>query len=258
MTRRVLPVAVLAVLASAALAQAASAPTITIGLHPRVLPYTRTVHIRGTVSTHSKRRVVLDVSHWPFHRGLGKAASATTDSQGNYDFHGAPALADRLRVRTKDGSARSKRVTVYVVPLFTHTTCSFETPTGERIACSDSGQAHGKLKLHFGYHLSYPGDAYAKESAKRVYFYYGQRNGSSEHPDAVAFRKTVKQHGIGHHRTAVHVTLTVHAPSSGAWAGYVVGCTRWSFDADGFGLPRHHGCGDPTVSYSQATAKTFG
>lgn len=257
MTRRAGFLAAPLALACAALAQAASSPSVTIELNPRAVGAGQKVNITGRVTPHTKRRLVLEVSEFPFQGGFTRAASTTTTAHGFYSFKGSPGgHANRLRVRTKDGSARSRVVTVYVVRRSSDFSCTLEASDGATSPCQDSS-LHGKLKLHFSFHLRYPASVYGRESSKPVHIYWGQRNGSNEHPDGVDLRKTVAQHPIGHHRTAVRATFTVHIPS-GPWSGEAAGCTRWSYKSDGFGLPHHHGCGAQHVSYGTATSYKFG
>jgi polyisoprenoid-binding protein YceI len=253
--RRAASLAALATLASAAFAQAADGPTISIKLKQPVVALGQKERVSGRLATHDSRDLVLQVSRFPFQDGFHKDATGTSDKQGYYSAHVFPRLAERLRVRTKDGSAHSKTVTVYVLPRISHPTCSFKKSDGEVVGCH-TNKAHGKLTLRVSFRSKYPGAVYDEESAKPVYVYYGQRAGD-EHPTRLKLHGTVAQKAIGKHRVVMRATLHINAPQYGPWSYYYSLCTKSTEKSDGLGIPGHHGCGEDTVTYKQATSYKF-
>jgi hypothetical protein len=254
--RRAALLAALAALASATFAQAAGGPAISIKLEQPAVRLGVRARVYGRLSTHDSRRLVLQVSRFPFPHGLRDDASGQSDERGYYAARVVPRLAERLRVRTEHGSAHSKTVTVYVLPSTSHQVCSFKKSDGEVLGCH-SKHAHGKLTLRVGYRARYPGAAYDEEAAKPVYVYYGQRGGDNGHPTQLKRRGTVSQKALGKHRVEVRATIHVNAPQHGPWSYYYRLCTRSTEQSDGLGLPGHYGCGDQQVTYRQASSYRF-
>ena len=256
MIRRAVVLSATLALLSATFAQAAGGPAITIKLQQPVVALGQKARVTGRLATHDSRKLVLQVSRFPFQDGLHKDATGQSDKQGYYAAHVFPKLAERLRVRTEHGSAHSKTVTVYVLPSVSHPVCSFKKSDGEVVGCH-SKKAHGKLTLRVGYRARYPGAAYDKESAKPVYVYYGQRGGDNGHPTHLKRHGTVSQKAIGKHRVEVRATIHLNAPQHGPWSYYYRLCTRSTEKSDGLGLPGHYGCGDQQVTYRQASSYKF-
>ena len=80
-----------------------------------------------------------------------------------------------MRYRVVSGSLTGRVAPVYVEPAVTHRRCNL---------CGASSTA-GKKTLRLSFQLRFPEDAYPTESAKRVFFYYGQRNRSDRPPAAL-------------------------------------------------------------------------
>jgi hypothetical protein len=257
--RRAVPlaaVAAIAATASVAVAEAAAA-TLTAKVSPKPVLLNHEVSVKGQLSTHqSGVGVVLETSRFPFSSGFSQIRSTTTGPNGDYLFFFKPTLATRVRVhRANDPSTQSGTPTAYVIADYTKVTCSVRTKSGKTRSCKNPG--HGDMTIHLGYHLTFPASAYAAESAKKVYVYYGQRNGSATAPGTVQLRKTVNQKPLGNNKTEVKVSYFVHAPTT-AWSYHLATCIKFTEAADGVGLPGHHGCGDQTVSNKQASLTSFG
>jgi len=255
--RRVVPLAVVAAIAAAAtVGEAAAAGTLTAKVSPKPVLLNHEVSVKGQLSTHqSGVGVVLETSRFPFSSGFSQTRTTTTGSSGDYQFFFKPTLATRVRVHVAgDPSTHSGTPTAYVIANYTSFKCSVTTKSGQTRKCSNPG--HGDLTFHLSYHLTFPGSAYAKESAKQVYVYYGQRSGTKP-PGTLQLRKTVNQKALGGNKTEVKASYFVHAPAT-AWTYHLATCIKFTEAADGVGLPGHHGCGDQTVTHKQASLTSFG
>ena len=254
--RRAVPLVAVAVMAATA-SVAEAATTLTAKVSPKPVLLNHEVSVKGQLSTHqSGVGLVLETSRFPFSSPFGQTRTTTTGPNGDYLFGFKPTLATRVRVRlASDPSVHSGTPTSYVIANYTSVKCSVTTKSGKTNKCTNPG--HGDLTIHLSYHLTWPQSAYAKESAKQVYVYYGQHNGSANPPGSLQLRKTVKQTALGNNKTEVKVSYFVHAPTT-AWSYHLATCVKFTEATDGVGLPGHHGCGDQTVTNKQASLTSFG
>jgi hypothetical protein len=222
-------------------ASAAAAPAATIRVAPRVVEFQHPVAIRGRAGSRSGQVISLEANRFPFDAGYTRIAWQRTGRDGGFRLHARPGHAVRYRVVA--GSAASRVVPIFVEPAVSHRRCNL---------CGASSRA-GARTLRLSFRLQYPDDAFATEFRKRVYFYYGQRNGSSKPPATLHLAETVGQRSIGGNRTAVTIRHGVRLPHRYRFA--VVACLRTSMGTDGIGLPGapgSHGCGDSLISYRQS------
>lgn len=208
---------------------------------PRVTEFQRPVAIRGRMGKAKGRVVSLEAERFPFQDGFEQVARQRTHRHGAFSFHARPGHAVRYRITS--GSATGRVAPVYVEPAVSDRRCNI---------CGASSSS-GTRTLHLSFQLRFPEDAYAAESAKRVYFYYGQRNGSDRPPAALHLDETVGQRRMGGQATAVTITHRVRLPHRYRFA--IAACLRTTMTADGIGLPGppgSHGCGDARITYRQS------
>jgi hypothetical protein len=222
-------------------AYAGAAPTVTIRVTPRVSQFHRLVAIRGRAGHRSGQVISLEANRFPFDAGFEPVARQRTGRRGAYEFHAHPGHAVRYRVVS--GSAASQVSTVFVEPAVSQRRCNL---------CGASSRAGSRI-LRLSFRLGFPEDALATESSKRVYFYYGQRNGSSKPPATLHLAETVWQRRIGGDRTSVAIRHRVRLPHRYRFA--IAACLRTTMSTDGIGLPGppgSHGCGDARITYRQS------
>ena len=227
-------------------APAAAMPALSAHISPHVVTYTHPARIHGAISTrHPGVRVALWANAFPFGSGFGRVATRTSGHHGAYSFARQPSTATRYRVaRSGQPSAHSPTRTAYVEPQLLSVRCNL---------CDRRRRLPGRHKLRLSYSLRYPRAVYGVEAAKRVFFYYGQRNGSRRHPRRLQLVDTVRQRRRPPSQTRVVITHTVRFPAVFAWR--FAACTRTSERSDGFGVPGapgSRGCGNSHISYRQS------
>ena len=99
--------------------------------------------------------------------------------------------------------------------------------------------------------MQWPVLAYAQESAKSVYWYYGQRNGSTRAPRSLGLKRVNHQQPLASQTARWRFTRYIRVPS-GAWTFRAVACTRDTYSTDGFGLPGRHHCGASSITLRQS------
>lgn len=212
---------------------------------PHVVEYGRSVAIRGHAGNRRGVAVALERDAFPFDSGFRQISRKHTGAHGAYAFHRSPTQAVRYRVSLPQSSAAASRtVRVFVEPRVARRRCNL---------CGASSRRTGNRTLRISFQLVYPASAFAREEAKPVFFYYGQRNRSSRPPKRLHLARTVRQHRLAHHRTRVAVAHRVHLPHDYRFA--VAVCTRTSMRHDGLGLPGapgSHGCGDHRITYRES------
>lgn len=212
---------------------------------PHVIEYKRSVAIAGHAGNRGAAAVALERNPFPFQNGFTQVARHRTGAHGAYAFHQTPTQAVRYRVAlAHDPSPASRTVRVFVEPRVARRSCNL---------CGASSSRTGDRTLRISFQLIYPAGAFATEVSKRVFFYYGQRNGSSKPPKRLDLVESVRQRRLAHHRTRIVVAHQVHLPHVYRFA--VAACTRTSMRADGLGLPGRpggHGCGDPKITYRES------
>ena len=219
---------------------AEAAPTLSIEAGHRLIPYTGSVTISGRLS--SGRRgvtVSLRADRFPFD-GFKRRATTTTDEDGRYRFRVRPKLGTRYQAAAGTTPVtRSATKTVYVAAVAEDFSCS---PCGW-----NSAPTSGSVTYHERFTVRYPPSV--DLAAERVYFYWGQRNGSQTKPPAkVEFVKRVKPERVRPGEMKVKITYKFTAP--GRPYNYVSRtCGRDHFARDGLGLPGHRHCGDKTIRY---------
>lgn len=221
----------------------ASGGAVTVGAKPRVIEYQRSVTVRGHAGHRRGAVVALEANRFPFEDGFVRVARQRTERHGAYAFHRKPGHAVRYRVVRGD-AGQSRAATVYVEPRITRRRCNL---------CGASSSGRGARTVRISFRILYPSDAYPTEAPKRVFFYYGQRDGSSRPPDHLQLAETVRQRRLTHHRTRVRIAHRVHLPNAYRFA--VAACTRTSMRVDGIGLPGSpgsHGCGQPRITYRES------
>ena len=240
--RRTIGFLTLLALASAWIpAGATAAPTLRMRVIPRVTEFQRPVAIRGRVGKAKGRVVSLEADRFPFQKGFQQVARQRTHRHGAFSFHARPGHAVRYRVVS--GSLTGRVAPVYVEPAVTHRRCNL---------CGASSTA-GKKTLRLSFQLRFPEDAYPTESAKRVFFYYGQRNRSDRPPAALRLAETVGQRRMSGQTTSVTIGHRVRLPHRYRFA--IAACLRTTMATDGIGLPGapgSHGCGDARITYRQS------
>ena len=215
-----------------------------IEANPHVAQYKDPVEIHGHLGHRRGVVVSLERERFPFDSGFATVARQRTRRRGGYDFHQIPRRATRYRVLAGGGSRRTGAVTAYVEPRFTRMRCNL---------CGASSDKSGRRTLRISLQLVYPKDSAALEGRKRVFLYYGQRNGSSKPPTQLRLAETTGQSRLAHHRTRVTIAHRVNLPKAYRFA--VAVCTRTSMRTDGIGLPGapgSHGCGGARISYRQS------
>jgi hypothetical protein len=226
---------------------ALGAPTrpVAARARPHVVSYREPVTISGHATRSRGVPVSLEVDRFPFASGPAEVSRQRTGRRGAYSFHQRPSHAARYRVALAHHPSEASRVVrVYVEPRVSRLRCNL---------CGASSHHRREHTLRFAFRLVYPADTFGTESAKPVYFYYGQRTGSAEPPKRLRLAEIVEQRELPHHRTGVVITHRVRLSRLYRFA--LVACTRTSERVDGLGLPGapgSHGCGDHTISYRQS------
>lgn len=240
--RRTIAFLTFVALASAGIAAAATAsPTVRIRATPRITEFRHPVAIRGRVGKAKGKVVSLEANRFPFQDGFERVARQRSHRHGAYSFRQRPGHAVRYRVVS--GSVTSRVAPAFVEPAVSHRHCNL---------CGASSTA-GTRTLRVSFRLRFPEDAYANESRKRVYFYYGQRNGSARPPVALHLAETVGQRRIAGQTTAVTIRHRVRLRHNYRFA--IAACLRTTMATDGIGLPGapgSHGCGDARITYRQS------
>ena len=227
-------------------APAGAMPALSAHVTPHVVTYTHPARIKGTLRTHQRGvRVALLADAFPFGSGFKRVATRFSHQHGAYSFARQPSTATRFRVaRSGQPSAHSPTRTAFVGPQPLNVRCNL---------CDRRRRLPGRHRLRISYELRYPRAVYGVEAAKRVFFYYGQRNGSRHHPHRLRLVETVNQHRRPPSQTRVVIAHAVRFPAVFSWQ--FAACTQTSERSDGFGLPGtpgSHGCGDRHISYRQS------
>jgi hypothetical protein len=258
--RRMIGLAAAVLFASVLVAPGASASGTSISLRvkPRIVDFTKATKLSGSLSTGRRGvPVVLEAKRFPFTGGFHQVASTTTAKQGRFTFKRKQSAATRYFVALKRRpSVRSKTRTAYADSHWSNFKCWF-SPAGAPNVKYPCGHdtvppGGGNYFLHVTFDRQYPAAAYSTESAKPVYVYYGQRNGSTNHPGTLQLKKQVSQQPAGSNATKVAYSVAVTFPNS-AWSFYTTSCNKDTESVDGLGLPGHHYCGDSSITYRQAT-----
>jgi hypothetical protein len=227
---------------AAASAAGQSAPRLTIDARPRVVAGGSPTTIAGRL--HGGRRgsrVVLEARGFPFATGFAPVKGSRLGARGRYAFSRRPKRAARYRVVLRGRpSVRTRVASVFAEPRVLRRRCNL---------CGVATARPGHHTLRYRFELRYPAAAFHAEAGKRVYFYYGQRNGSGEPPRRLRLVRTVAQTPTGGDRTRVTVRHRVDLPR--IYRFRFAACTRTTEAADGVGLPGgpgSHGCGAGHIS----------
>jgi hypothetical protein len=238
-----------AIAAVALSSPALAATTLSIHRHPKVVEYTFVGRVFGTLSTGKRgRKLLLQRSVWPFKSGFRTVTSTRTRRRGRYRFAVSPGVATRYRVVLASNPAvHSRAATVYVKSFLVSSRCIVG---GHR--CSSSLRlSPGRHRLTVAERMQWPSLVYPRESAKSVYWYYGQRNGSTRPPRLLRLKAVNQQRLLPSRMARWRFTRSIRVPR-GSWTFRVVSCTRDTYSLDGFGLPRHHHCGDSSITLRQS------
>jgi hypothetical protein len=228
----------------------AAASSLSIHRHPKVVEYTFLGSVSGRLSTGARgRKLLLQRSVWPFTSQFRTVASKRTRGQGKYRFRVGPQIATRYRVvLASNQTVRSRRLTVYVKPFVLASRCTI----GGRSCSRSLTLSRGRHRLAIAERMQWPALAYAHESAKSVYWYYGQRNGSERLPRSLSLKRVNHQQPLSTPQTARWRFARYVRVPSGAWTFRVVSCTRDTYHVDGFGLPGRHHCGASKITLRQS------
>ena len=217
--------------ATVAAVAAGRAPTLSASSHTAGLPavaYGESIRLSGHESHARRTTVLLQADPFPF--GAGFRTVAREPAHGDYAFTVTPRRAIQYRVVVKGpGAATSRTLTVYVHARVVRASCNL---------CTNSNSS--------GAHRLVIKAALTPGGVGPVYFYYGQVNGSSRAPKNLALVKVVPPH-VTSRDVSFTVAYEVHFPSGPSRFRYTY-CRRDNEAADGYGLPGHHHCGDPTVN----------
>jgi hypothetical protein len=240
-----------AILAAAVLgggaALGSSPPTLNVRARPHVVEGGRMTTISGRLRGGGVggARVVLEVRAFPFATGFVPILTSRTHRYGRFTFTRRPARAARYRVVVRHRPAvRSRGVQVFAEPRIVKRRCNL---------CGVATARPGRHTLRYRFDLHYPAAAYRTESPKRVFFYFGQRNGSGAPPRRLRLVKTVRQAPIRGNATRVRIRHRVHLPR--VYGFRLAACTRTSEARDGVGLPGppgSHGCGRSRIGLRQS------
>jgi hypothetical protein len=218
---------------------------VTATARPRVVETGAATRIAGRVRGGSRAHVVLDERRFPFTSPFAAIARQRTTRRGAFSFIAHPKRAARYRVELVRGSgAASRTLHVYTEPRLTGRHCNL---------CGIPSASRGRHVLRYRFKLHYPVGAYRREAAKRVRFYYGQRNGSGSPPRLLRLVRTFPQRPLGHHTTAVIARHGVRFPRVYRFA--FAACLPSSERLDGVGLPGEpgsHHCGAPSITFRQS------
>ncbi len=256
-TAAVAAATVLAGLAAGAV-PAAGHPSISIKVKPNAVNYRgpapTATKIKGRLSSGKRHvKVTLEATGWPFTAPFHPVAHQRTGKHGAYSFKQRPSLATEYRVSA--AGAQSGTQTVYVTHGFAHLSCKI-TGQGKSYPCGSNVRIPpGTYRYRFSFDYLFPASAFPLEKGKRVFVYYGQRNGQQKPPSTLTLQGTVAQHARSGNTTHVSVTPQFTVPNS-AWAFQLSVCTQTTEPTDGLGLPgapgSHH-CGSPSITYRQST-----
>jgi hypothetical protein len=245
-------------------AAAASKPAISLQAKPKAIRYREPApkrsKLKGALASGKKGvNVTLLASRWPFHHSPKAIATTTSGRGGKFGFNVRPKLATRYVA--KAGHHKSKRRTVSVAPGYTTVSCVVSGTQATEPCSNDLTVPPGSYTVTLSGQLLYPPSAYPTEKSKSFYAYYGQRNGSNQHPQNVGLvRKTAQQPVATGTTSFTTGPISITVPS-GAWSFFVAGCTQTSVKSDGIGLPGKpgsHGCGKQTITYKQAKGIRLG
>jgi hypothetical protein len=227
----------------------AAASSLSIHRHPLVVEYSFRGKISGRLSTGARgRKLLLERSVWPFTSDFRTVASTRTRRQGKYRFRVRPQIATRYRVvRASDQSVLSRTLTVYVKSLVVDSHCRI----GGKNCSRSLTLSRGRHRLAITELMQWPAVVYAQESAKSVYWYYGQRNRSERPPRSLRLKAVNQQLPLSSQTARWRFRHSVRVPA-GAWTFRVVSCTRDAYHTDGFGLPGHHHCGASSITLRQS------
>src|SRR5206468_3454269 len=129
-----------------------------------------------------------------------------------FAFHKTQTAATRYFVELKnDSSVHSNTRTAYVDGHVSHLRCVLRR-SGQSVKCGPNQGISGDWTLHVSYYETYPPGAYATESPKPVYVYYGQRNGTRKHPKTLKLKKQVSQHALGFNTVKIAYAISVSLP----------------------------------------------
>ena len=221
-------------------------PAITASAKPRVVETGTATRVAGKVRGGGRARVVLEERRFPFATRFAPVARHRTTRRGAFSFTVHPRRATRYRVGIagEPGSSASRAVAIYVEPRVSDRRCNLcGIPSGRR----------GRHVLRYRFELHYPASAYGREAAKRVRFYYGQRNGGAESPRRLRLVGTFPQRPAGQHATKVTIRHRVRFPR--VYRFDFTTCLPTSEPQDGIGLPGEpgsHHCGAPAIRARQA------
>ncbi|MBV8943506.1 MAG: hypothetical protein JO240_17405, partial [Solirubrobacterales bacterium] len=141
-------VVVLAAGLHAAVALAASRPTLSLRSKPKTVVYTQTTRLSGHLSS-GKLGVVVKLQRrvWPFGGSYETVAKTRTGAHGAYSFEQHPSLATEYRtVATASGGTSGVR-TIYVVKAFRLLGCDFTRPGYAHRACGTQRVTAGTYTL---------------------------------------------------------------------------------------------------------------
>lgn len=237
----------------------AASPAVKIRVQPRIVNfrqprYQSATKISGRLLNHKAGiHVVLEASRWPFQAGFRPVGKARTRKGGRFEFERRPSLATHYRVAVPGLGIQSRSRHVYVLPGLTPTSCSI-TGNGRHGGCRNFNAPAGIYTLRIAYDFLYPRSVAETESAKPVFFYFGQRDGSRSYPRVLALEDTTYPQlpsGTGSARVVISRSMALPGTD---WAMFWVACTQTSAQADGFGLPGppgSNGCGGPTTTVNR-------
>jgi hypothetical protein len=231
----------------------ASGPSLSLKASPRVVDFSKRTKLSGALSNRKKGvPLELEAKPFPFTGAFHQVGKTTTGKHGKFVFHKMQTTATRYFVELKnDSSVRSKTRTAYIDGHVSHLRC-FLRRSGQSVKCGPNQGISGNWTLHVSYYETYPTSAYATETPKPVYVYYGQHNGSQKHPKTLKLKKQVSQHAIGFNTVKIAYAISVSLPANG-YGFFAQSCTRDTESTNGFALPGHHHCGDSSITYRQAT-----
>lgn len=244
------------VLASGVALAAGSGISVHVSPNPVYYVSANQADIAGHLASGKSNVLVrLQKREWPFEGSFQSAKDKLTGNHGRFTFRQNPSLATQYQVVAPSSSAHSNVHTVFVMPGYANLHCTITDSHGNVYTCQTHTHRNaGNYTLHFSFDYLYPGSAYNYEKGKRVYPYYGQRNGQQEPPSTLTLQGTVSQHELSGNRTHVSIDQPISIPST-AWDFQITACTRTSVHDDGLGLrgpPGSHHCGDKTITYSQS------
>jgi hypothetical protein len=241
--------------AGAASADSAS-PAVKMRVEPHIINFRKprgqsVTTVRGRLLNRKAGiRVVLEASRWPFNGGFRPVGKARTRRGGRFAFRRRPSLATRYRVAAPALGVHSRFRPVYLLPGYTRASCSI-TGNGLSGGCHNFSAPNGVYTLRIAYNFIYPRSTYATESAKPVFLYYGQRDGSRRYPEVMALQTpTFPQTPFSPRSTQLVMTHSITLPGAD-WAMYWAACTQTTESVDGLGLPGaagSWGCGGSTTT----------